>query len=438
MDEKTNSDEGGSEAVVRPEEKEAQPSVISITAPAPFDDESLEPLVEAYMEKRGLSDKKQAAIKLAQTMFRLGINPQREIQNVNAYVESMSAMLDHIPDYPESEGIKGTIAGRTALEAGQRIRATHFPDLDEEQEMKNLFRTAQRYKLMGKALEGAFGGGEETDNSRVKYLESRIDSLEKKKELDEQLQPIRADIKTLTDTVNKLIEEGGVKGRGTDELTSISDKIDGIGKRIDNLEARDKFTSEVSTIKSAVENVVNEVKTLKAGGAGGDLERLESVLTTTVNVLDKVQNITSREGGEGLLALRKGEQGLDWRTVAISQGTEVVKEGIRAAKDIAIGKTKEESPTKKQEISEKVIDQVVMGYCMKEIAKGNFDINVEKAAAELELPPKQVAESVMRLKERKVFKTKSEEQGQEGAKPERTEGEGTIKGARRSEAVIVP
>jgi len=439
MDENTNTDEErGSEAVVKGEDTAAPPKVITITPPSPFDDETLAPLVEVYMDKRGLSDKKQAAIKLAQTMFRLGIDPGKQVENVNSYVQSMSAMLDNIPDYPESEGVKGMIAGTTALEAGKKLRTTYFPTMgDEEQEMKALFRTAQRYKVLGKVLNDAFGGGNETESGEVKVLKSRLDALEKKKEMDEQLAPIKESISKLTDTVTKLIEGGGVKTGKSEELSTILDKLGGIEKRIGDLESRDKFTAEIGTVKEEVKKIVDEVKTLKVGGGAGDLKQLETVLTTTVNVLEKVQSLTSQGG----VLLKKGEEGLDWKTVAISQSTEVVKEGIKAAKDIALGreqKEKEPSSTKNQGISEKVIDQVVMGYCMKEIGKGNFDINVEKAAAELELPPKQVADSIMRLKERGVFKTKGEEKKEEGAKSERREGEGTIKSASRSEAVIVP
>jgi len=400
---------------------EEAPRVIEIRPPAPFDSPELEPLIDIFMEKRGLKDRKQAAIKLANVMWRMGINPQSDVQNVSAYLRSMNTMIGEIPDSPETIPVKGALMGGAAVRAGSMINRSYpFGEVDDTKEM---MKYATRMGMTMRMIDRAFSGGGETDSAGVKAINERLDRLEKAKEMEAVVKPLQEQISRLSEQVKDVAERG--KGRSGEEpspeLKAITDTMDKISKRLDDMEQRYQFNTAIEGLKTEFNNLKTEITTIKTSGGIKDVNQLDSLLSTLETIWKRMEAMSGKA---------PTMEGVDWRATAISTFGEVATEGIKAAKEITSGQKSEEKPKESQGISERVVDKLVMNYCMREIAKGNLDVNVEKAAKELELTPDLVYKSIKRLKEKGVFeanvpggdKTEQEKGEEKEAQRPRTEG----------------
>jgi len=398
---------------------EEPPKVIEIHPPEPFDAPELEPLIDIFMEKRGLKDRKQAAIKLANVMWRQGINPQRDIQNVSAYINSMSNILEGIPDTMETQPVKGAIMGSTAVHAGRMINRAY---LGEEDDTKEMMRYAQRMGITMRMIDKAFSGGGGEESPGLKSVNERLDRIEKAKEMEAVVKPLQDQISRLSEQVKDLSEGGrGRKGEEPSaEMKAITDTLDKIGKRLDDMDQRYEFNTVIQGLKDEFNNVKTEVSRIKEGGGTDNVKQLESLLGTMETIWKRIETLSGKGTPEGV----------DWRATAISTFGEITKEGIKAAEKVATGRKEEEKTKEPQGVSERIIDKLVMNHCMKEIAKGVLNVNVEAAAKELDLTPKQVYDSIMRLKEKGIFdakiqggvKSEQEAGEKEGAQRPRTEG----------------
>ncbi|GAI06304.1 unnamed protein product, partial [marine sediment metagenome] len=177
-----------------PEEilEEEPPRVLEIHPPPGFEDPAMAPLIEAYMRRRGLTDYTQAAIKLATSMHRMGIDPQRDIQNVNAYLTNMSDILDAIPNMQETLPVKGAIAGSAAMEASRRLRESHFPEDDLDADARNLMKYVTKMRMTMGVLDTAFSGGENVkENSRLERIEARMDKQDEERKFNALLDPLK-------------------------------------------------------------------------------------------------------------------------------------------------------------------------------------------------------------------------------------------------------
>jgi len=334
----------------------------------------------------------------------------------------MNNILEGIPDSMETNPVKGAIMGSTAVKAGRMIDRAYF---GEEDDMKETMKYAQRMGITMRMIDRAFSGGGEAENPGLKAVNERLDRIEKAKEMEAAVKPLQDQITRLSEQVEELVDGGrGRKGEEPSaEIKAITDTLDKISNRLDDMDQRYEFNTAVQGLKDEFNNVKTEIANIKKGG-GSNVEQLDSLLGTMETIWKRIETLSGKGTPEGV----------DWRATAISTFGEITKEGIKAAEKVATGRKEEEKTKEPQGVSERIIDKLVMNHCMKEIAKGVLNVNVEAAAKELDLTPKQVYDSIMSLKEKGIFDAKM--QGGDKAEQEAGEKEGAQRP--RTEGVINP
>jgi len=375
---------------------EAPPErVIQIQVPKPFDEDALEPFLDLYMEKRGLTDRKQAAVRLARSLSALGYNPQREIQNVTAYINNLSTVMNAIPDTEETLPVKGTLLARGAAESDRLLRRGHFgsggDDLDE---MKALMRFATRARVTMRMLDTSFAGDQMgMENKTVAELRTKVERMEKEREFDAALAPIKQQLSALQETLRKLSEKPKTEEEST-ALKEVRQSVDKINERLDKKEQQDSLLTEMKGVRDELKGLGEKFK----GGEGKGVADVGDAFDQAVTLIDKITELTKKHGGAG-----EGE--IDWKATAITTAGEIATETIKAARDIMSGKEVEEEEakpkeTKKETVSERIVDRKLLNYVRERVATGAATINSKTAAKELNLTEEQIIESHNRLKEK--------------------------------------
>jgi hypothetical protein len=415
------------ETAPTPQTEEQPPKVIEIKPPPPIE-EALDPFVDMFMEIRGLKDKKQAAVKLANVLYHLGFNPQREIDNVTTYINNMSAILQSIPDTPETAPVKGAILARTAAEASVGLRRAHMPFASEEEELEKEARFYRRMAMSMRMMDSIFKGGETTSNpevatlkEQVKRLTEKIEKTEEEKALDAKLAPIREQMNAIMHRLD-MLATSAAKPK-TEEESALSKEVkqmlDAMNKRLDTLDQRYQTSQEIQNIRSEIATLKT---TLEKGGKPSDVT---DVFDQAVKLIDKVNEVVKKAGGVG-----EGE--FDWRAAALSSVSEIATEAIGAYKEIATTKPAEaEQPKTKQKqpekVSEQIIDRKLLTYIQGKLAQGAKELNSAEAAQALGVSEDQVLSSFQRLKAKGILRSVGGESGgtkqeTESAEPEWVEG----------------
>lgn len=396
-------------------EAETPQQVIEIHAPPPFGEDALEPFIDLYMEKRGLTNRKQAAVSLARVLWKLGWNPQRDIQNVTAYINNLSGILDTMPDTPETSPVKGSLMARGAAKMSTMLDRTHFGEPDEMQEMKEMMRFATKARVTMRMLDQAFSGdqmssGESQTSKEIKELRQKIEKREEQDKFEALLGPIKQQLSALNETIKDI-----AKKPKTEEESEVLKELRGsIGKINDRLDKKEEADALGTTLKGVRDDLKELGEKITKGGGGKSVE-VTDAFDQAVNLMDKIKEAIGKMGG--------GEGDLDWKTAAITTFGEMGTEAIRAAKDIMSGKEGEEEAAPapkakeppKEAISERIIDHKVLGFIQEQVSTGAKELNTKDAAAKLKLTEKQVFDSYQRLEAKGLITT--------GGKPPQQKGE---------------
>ncbi len=390
-------------------EEEGPPKTIELRPPPPFAEEGLEPFIDYFMQARGLDDRKQAATKLARVLFNIGYNPQREIANVQTYVQNLSNVLAGIPETPETAGVKGSLLATGALDTSNMLKKAHFGQgQDETEEFQKMFRFAQKAKLTMKMLDNIFTGEENVKGSEsevVKGLVLKVERMEKRSEFEQQLNPIRDELKSLSTQIGKLGEKPPGAGEASPEITKLGERVDKLVETIGKQKEADAFTAGFNGLKEEFK-VLGDA--LKAKGGTGSKDAT-TVFDQAVALMDKISEVTNKYGGSG----DGGDA--DWRAIAISTVGEIGTEAIHAAKEIMTAKgegegAEESKVTKdggegKAKISQRIIDRKLLGYVQKHVAAGAFQLDSRVAAKELGVSSDDVIDSYKRLRDKGLIVT---------------------------------
>jgi len=409
----------GEEIPVELPTEEAPERVIEIRAPKPFDEEALEPFIDIYMTKRGLTDKKQAAVSLARVLWKMGYNPQREIENVTTYINNLATVMDAIPDTAETLPVKGALLSRGAMESDQLLRRGHFGgrEMGLEDEFKDLTRFAMKARVTMRSLDNIFAGDEMgTESKTVQSLAARVERMEKEKEFEAALAPIKLELKNLSDTIKEL-GKGPKTAEESEALTGLRGEIQKISDRFEKKEERDSLAEAMKGIRDDLKGLGDDLKT----GGGKGVTNVGDAFDQAVALIDKITELTKKGGGGG-----EGE--IDWKATAITTAGEIATETIKAARDIMSGKEAEEeekrpTETKKELVSERIVDRKLLNYIRERVTTGATQINSKSAAKDLNLTEQQVMESHARLKEKGLIVTPGEprKKGPLGGKGESAE-----------------
>lgn len=377
------------EEVSTTKEPEIPPERTELPKQTHFDKTGLGPLLDVYMQKRGITNRTQAAALFQTVISEIDYDPRRDIQNVDAYIRNLSTVINTIPDTPETLHVKGALMARGASDAAGMLSTSHFGGkTDEMEDLKGIMKYGMKIKAAFSALDNAYGGGNTSQESeKVKELTGRLDRIEKKNEFDAALAPLQQQLGDLADQIKELAKKPGTPEEST-ALKELNQSIDKINSRFDKKEEQDAFTAEMQGIRSDFKAYQESLP--KGGGTPGGVG---DVFDQAISLMDKINEVNKKYGGGG-----EGE--LDWRAVAISTTGEIATEAIKAARDIMAGQEGEEETveeTKKEPISQRIVDKKVLSYIRDHAAAGAKEINTKDAAKALKLTERQVFDSYQRL-----------------------------------------
>lgn len=398
-------------------EREAEaPRVLEIHPPAPFDDEALSPFVDIYMQKRGLTDRKQAAVKLGNVLWRMGYNPRRDIQNVRTYIQNLSSVLEALPDTAETVGVKGAVAASGAVVSANMLRKTHFGERDEIEEMKELVRYANRARATTRLLDKIYETGDDMnrgENDRIKRLEERLDRNEKRSEFEGLLAPIKQQLQTMQESIKDLKTKPGT-AEVSPEVKKLEETVNGLVKNLEKRNEQDAFAASMDKLREDFKDLGEKLS--KSGGAPKDVE---DVFDRAVNAFEKIGGLLKKYGGAGF---EGGE--IDWRAALISTVGEIGTETVKAAREIyssGRGRGEEEEIEKRKEapgkITEEIIDRRLLGYIQDRAITGATVIQAEEAAEKLGLTFDQIKASHKRLQDKGLVRGGDQGGGGKGKEP---------------------
>lgn len=399
----------GTEETPRTEERAAPPKRLPIQPPTPFDEAGLGPFLDIWMKRRGITDRSMASSLLGTVFGRIGYDPRKDIENVSLYIDNLSSIIDSIPDTPETLPVKGALLARGATEVTGMLSTSHFGGKrGEMDDLKEIMNYGMKIQAAFKALDSAYGGGNTPQESEtIKELKGRIDRMEKKSEFEAALAPIRLQLSSLGDQIKELDKKPGTPEEST-ALKEVRESIDKVNARFEKKEEQDRFTAEMQGIRADLKSYQESLG--KSGGQPGDVS---NVFDQATSLMDKIIELQKKYGGGG-----EGE--IDWKVASITTVGEVATEAINAAREIMSGQEGTEETleeTKKEPISQRIIDKKVLDYVRKRAAAGATDISTLDAAKALKLNQKQVFDSYQRLAKKGLITTP-------GAETKETESKG--------------
>lgn len=407
MSEEDKTDENEEET---PEEEETEEESIgiqpriAIQPPEELGDaDMLMPLVDIYMQERGLSDRSQAVAKLVSALSQVGYKPTKEIRNIREYINNMSEILNQIPDTDESLAVKGAIGSDMALTSSKLLKNKYMGD----NELDDMMRYAMRMGIVFKMIDNVFSGARKENSGNnvkempewAKSLKEDVKSLKEEKEQNKLLEAIEAKISPVVEKVDKLEEamkafkEKPSKEEETNVVEAIKDLKDTLTK--------DKIDELKESIDALPEKIGSGI-----GGGGGGIDDVEKVVSKIANIKTSLDKIYGKGGGGGETA--------DWKAMAIQEFGETVREVLPK---LASGEEEEEEGKSSEVSIEDAIDRKVLEYAINAQTYGNGAIYWDKCAKHLGLTPEQVYASVQRLIKKGVLK------GAKFIKPEKPKAE---------------
>lgn len=412
------------EAVKPEKEEETEGRVIEIHPPPPFDEATLNPFIDVFMAKRGLADRKKAAVKLADVLFRMGYDPRKDIQNVTTYINNLSTVLNSMPDTPETIPVKGALLARGAVESAGMIGQSHFGERNVsgiDPELQQMIKMAQKAKITMKILDSAFTGDSNSGSgsSEVKELTARLNRLEGDKALDAKLAPLYTGINDLKTTVQALLTKDSTKKPPEESpgMKDVKTMFSAMEKRLDGIDQRYQFSNEVQGIKTEIATLKTLVE--KGGGKPGNVS---DVFDQTIALMDKISEVTKKYGGAGF-----GEGEYDWRAAALSAASEIGTEAIAAARDIYTERSpaelREDKTVATEKISERVVDHRLLSYIQKKTAVGALEFNSLDAARKVGASNEEVLASYQRLVQKGILKGGGADEAKSGEKEQPAEEE---------------
>lgn len=391
-------------------EREYRPPETIEVKPKEELEEVAEPLIDIYMKERGVSDRKQALIKLLNVMSRIGYKPPNEIANMKQYVNTVRGIIDSVPDYPETIPLKAALAGESALHASKMLKEQFSGDPEMKEIIKHATRMAITMRVLDRVLTPENQNQNPINERIAKTLEDitkRIEKLEGERErryleelVEKRIQPVREALNEIKEIVKKVSVE---KGKETpSEVSKIVDKLDELKDKLTEKE-RDEL---IRDLKETINKLPEKIGEYTSKGELG------------LDVIDKVLDVSEKI--ERRLGKREGET--DWRSTAITTIGDVIKDVV--PKIVEAGR--EEGEEEEGELKS-LIDQKVLEYVANVKIYGDGKLNIKRCAEHLGITVEQVKDSLERLARKgliSVYKpVEKKEEKKEGKEKEKEEKE---------------
>ena len=382
-------EELGEEQPLAPGEPEAlaRPTVVEIKTP--LDRPEFDWFLETFMQKMGLTDRKQSAIALTNMFYDMGLDPYSELKDLQGTMEEMNSMLKNLPNTPTSMKVKDTLGGMFAAKTGRAIleRMPRFTNQDPM--MDKMERIMDKYMpmIMGMKMVGELMRAEpgqqktqpqaqtelpeavKTEITELKQSVANITELLSKQRANEEQKELSENI---VKTVNSVI---------TPRLLALESQVTALATQPPT--STTPNMTEMQKISASIKDAVDKLGE-KAGAKGLTLADVDPIISL-------IERLEAR--------FKKEPQGeFDWKTTTVSTlgeiGTELVRtyKEVETAKAAGAPKSQAQAPsTTLNPEMQAIIKRQVQNYILARIQTGAATMNIQEAAQNLGLTPEHVS-----------------------------------------------
>ena len=377
--------EGGPQAPREPATAPRPAQIVEIKTP--LDKPEFDWFIETFMQKMGLSDRKQSAIMLTNMMYDMGLDPYSDLKDLQGAMEEMNTMLKGLPNTPTAMKVKDTVGGMFAAKTG-RAMLDRIPRItSQDPMMERMERIMDKYmpmimgmKMVGELMKAEPGQQKTQPQSEVSegvkaqftHLEhevAKLGELFAKDKAEEDRKTFAEDIIT------------AVNANLIPRLQALQVQVDALAKQPPPPAAPDR-TDEIREISDSLKEAVDKLGE-KAGAKNLSLADVDPILA----IIDRIEAKFHREP--------TGE--LDWRVATVSTLGETLKEAVTAYKEVETAKAaagggqqgQPQAPANTE--MQTIIRKQVQNYILQKIQTGEGTMNIQEAARALGLTPEQVA-----------------------------------------------
>jgi hypothetical protein len=376
-------DQEESEAPQQPAAPPRPPQVVEIRTP--LDKPEFSWFLDTFMQKMGLSDRKQSAIMLTNMMYDMGLDPYSDLKDLQGAMEEMNSMLKNLPNTPTAMKVKDTMAGMYAAKAGRTL-LERFPRVaSQDPMMERMERIMDKYMpmIMGMKMVGELMRAEPAQQKQQAPTELPETVKAEMAELKQSVANVMELLsKQRADEKEKAFAESviqSVNANITPQLQALQAQVDALAKQPPPPTAPDR-TDEIKEISSSLKEAVDKLGE-KAGAKSLSLADVDPILS----IIDRLEQKFHKEP--------TGE--LDWKTATVSTLGEIGKEAVSAYRDVAQAKAASTAgqgqvPAPGNSEMQTVIKRQVQNYILQRIQSGAATMNIQEAAQTLGLTPEEV------------------------------------------------
>jgi hypothetical protein len=356
----------------------------------PLDQPEFDYFINTFMQKMGLSDRKQSAIMLTQMMYDMGIDPYSDLKDIQGAMEEMNNILKNLPNTPTAMKVKDTVGAMFAAKAG-RAMTERFPRMTgQDPMMDRMERIMDKYMpmIMGMKMVGEMMRGDYPQQQKTQAQADLPDAVKT------EFADLKIQVANMTELISKQREEEKEKAFAENLFEQVNAKImpalQSLQVQVNELAKQPPTPSgpdradELREISKEIKDAVDRMGE-KAGAKQLTLADVDPLLTIITKIDEKFKKEPTGE--------------FDWRVATISTLGETMKEGIAAYKEVqaakaagagaAQGQPQSNAPANAEMAA--IIRRQVQNYILGKLSTGAATMNIQDAARELGLTPEQVA-----------------------------------------------
>lgn len=347
---------------------EEVPKLVAPAAPiqvvSPLEREEFDPLLELYMKKLGIGDRKAAMAMLTVALKNMKVDPYENINKAIQTANNLTTVLKAFPDTPVTKRVKDMAQGMAVSKVTEQMSSPGAVDPDER--MARIMERFMPYKIVmdmfGGRPMGGEGQGESAAMGEVKklredfqsFMKSTTDS-EKDKKLEDRFTKLEGMITQgkqgeASEVVKKLEE---IKAGLSPKETETVKKLDTLIEKISEKQEKDKFDEmreELLGMKQGLEGQIAAIRMAGEGeGKDDELTKLSNLLGSVGKIYDSVASAAGQFGFETKDEKLTGDMKRD----ILALGKDVIK---------VVGKAVErrgKAPPPVREVRQLPADQVV-------------------------------------------------------------------------------
>jgi len=368
---------------------EHPPQVVEIHTP--LDRPEFDWFIDRFMEKLGLTDKKQTAIMLTNMFYDMGLDPYADLQDVQKAMQEMNALLKQLPNTPTAMKVKDTLGGTMAARAGRTMLQMMPKVRGTDPMMDRMERILDKYAPMIMGMRTMAEMMRQDYNPPTRQTQEDPAMKQEVNMLKESVLGLKETFRSMLETQKEKSLMDNITKQTMSQLAPLQTQIQAIQDQLSAIAQKQTqptegaSTSELNEISRNLKEAVDKLGE-KAGAKALTVADVDPLL----NLLERLEKYAKKEPA--------GE--FDWRTATVSTLGEIGTEAIKAVKEIESAKAGgggiETSTagvtvqTPKNPEMQAIIKRQVQNYVMQRMKAGATTMNIQEAASTLGLTPQQV------------------------------------------------